>query len=261
MNGVSIIITVRNCEQYIEQCLESIIRQNFDDYEVIIFNDGSSDGTSEIISKFSNLKNFKVITSTPVGRGIALNAALNYSVKEYIAILDADDFVADKWLQKMVNILEADESIEILSCLPVYDITKVNLNIKSPLIEVINLMHGSFILKNPVNHSGVVMKKSVLVSLNGYDQLRKSLFDYDLWIRALFAGVKICRINEKLVYKRVHQNQSFENKKRLSYLTGCLMIRLSLAKRFNLAYIIIAILVFLYGLLPKNIRLIANKYL
>ncbi|MEY2702110.1 MAG: hypothetical protein RLY43_743 [Bacteroidota bacterium] len=261
MNGVSIIITVRNGELYIKSCLESIIRQDFHDYEVIIFNDGSTDGTSDKLSEFSNFKKFKVITSNAVGRGVALNTGLNYSTKKYIAILDADDFVADKWLSEMVGILEADKSIDILSCLPEYEIKKMNLNMSSQFKDVINLTHDKFIFKNPVNHSGVIIKKSAIDNLNGYDQLRKSLFDYDLWRRALFAGLKICRINEKLVYKRIHKNQSFENKKRLEYLTGCLIIRLSLAMKFNLAYIIVAILVFLYGFLPKNIRFIANKYL
>lgn len=94
MPKFSIIIPVYNIEEYLKECLESIINQSFKDFEVICINDGSTDNSLEILQKYAEKdKRFKVLNQENQGQGIARNNALNIANGEYILFVDPDDFI------------------------------------------------------------------------------------------------------------------------------------------------------------------------
>ena len=94
MPKFSIIIPVYNVEEYLEECLESIINQSFKDFEVICVNDGSTDNSLEILQKYAeNDERFKVLNQENQGQGVARNNALNIANGEYILFVDPDDFI------------------------------------------------------------------------------------------------------------------------------------------------------------------------
>ena len=94
MPKFSIIIPVYNVEEYLEECLESIVNQSFKDFEVICVNDGSTDNSLEILQKYAeNDERFKVLNQENQGQGIARNNALNIANGEYILFVDPDDFI------------------------------------------------------------------------------------------------------------------------------------------------------------------------
>ena len=94
----SIIVPVYNTEKYVKRCLDSIKSQSFKDYEVIIVNDGSTDNSSDIISKYS----YKVINQENLGLSMARNNGVKESSGEYLIFLDSDDYI-EKDLLKEVN--------------------------------------------------------------------------------------------------------------------------------------------------------------
>ncbi len=94
----SIIVPVYNTEKYLKRCLDSIKNQSFKDYEVIIVNDGSTDNSSDIISKYS----YKVINQENLGLSMARNNGVKESSGEYLIFLDSDDYI-EKDLLKEVN--------------------------------------------------------------------------------------------------------------------------------------------------------------
>lgn len=94
MPKFSIIIPVYNIEEYLKECLESIINQSFKDFEVICVNDGSTDNSLEILQKYAeNDERFKVLNQENQGQGVARNNALNIANGEYILFVDPDDFI------------------------------------------------------------------------------------------------------------------------------------------------------------------------
>ena len=94
MPKFSIIIPVYNVEEYLKECLESIINQSFKDFEVICVNDGSTDNSLEILQKYAeNDERFKVLNQENQGQGVARNNALNIANGEYILFVDPDDFI------------------------------------------------------------------------------------------------------------------------------------------------------------------------
>ena len=94
MVDVSIIVPVYNGEKYLNQCLDSISNQTLKDIEIICVDDGSTDKTPSILKKYSSKDNrFKIITTENNGQGSARNTALNEASGEYIAFVDADDWI------------------------------------------------------------------------------------------------------------------------------------------------------------------------
>ena len=94
----SIIVPVYNTEKYLKRCLDSIKSQSFKDYEVIIVNDGSTDNSSDIISKYS----YKVINQENQGLSMARNNGVKASIGDYLIFLDSDDYI-EKDLLKEIN--------------------------------------------------------------------------------------------------------------------------------------------------------------
>lgn len=94
----SIIVPVYNTEKYLKRCLDSISKQSFTDYEVIIVNDGSTDNSSNIISKYP----YKVINQENQGLSMARNNGVKVSSGDYLIFLDSDDYI-EKDLLKEIN--------------------------------------------------------------------------------------------------------------------------------------------------------------
>lgn len=98
---VSVIIPVYNVEQYLSDCLNSVINQTLKDIEVIAVNDGSTDGSLDILNRYSYKYSFiKVISQPNKGQGMARNIGLKKSNGEYIYFLDGDDYVDKSTLEE-----------------------------------------------------------------------------------------------------------------------------------------------------------------
>jgi len=98
---VSIIIPVYNVEEYLERCLNSVFKQTLKDIEIICVNDGSSDKSREILAKYEEISNFKVIDQINSGLSVARNTGLLAAKGEYVGFLDSDDFIDSEFYEKL----------------------------------------------------------------------------------------------------------------------------------------------------------------
>ena len=108
MPYVSIIIPVYNVEKYILECLESVIGQTYNDYEVIIVNDGSDDISDLLISNFiveNKADKFRLITKENGGVSSARNVGLDVAKGEWVTFIDGDDWVEPDYLKVLVDCL------------------------------------------------------------------------------------------------------------------------------------------------------------
>jgi len=102
MPKISVIIPAYNAKAHIDKCLTSIMEQTFNDFEVIIVNDGSTDNTLELINKYTNKDGrFICYTQENNGQAAARNFAIEKAVGEYITFIDADDYVENTMLEKL----------------------------------------------------------------------------------------------------------------------------------------------------------------
>lgn len=91
---VSIVIPVFNVERYISECIYSVIGQDYDNIEIVVVNDGSTDGSLEILEGFrSRFSNFKIINQENQGQSVARNSGFEASSGDYVLFVDADDWI------------------------------------------------------------------------------------------------------------------------------------------------------------------------
>lgn len=104
---ISIIVPVYNVKDYLRKSIDSYLNQNFNDYEIILVDDGSKDGSEKICDEYKDkYNNIKVIHQKNIGAHNARNAALKISNGKYVCFFDADDYVEFNMLDKLYNIAE-----------------------------------------------------------------------------------------------------------------------------------------------------------
>lgn len=107
MSKVSIIIPVYNVEKYLQKCLDSVQAQTFTDFEAICVNDGSTDGSAEILQRYAfQDQRFKIITTVNGGLSSARNTGLKHAEGEYIYFMDSDDFIHNRLLETALSFAE-----------------------------------------------------------------------------------------------------------------------------------------------------------
>lgn len=112
MLKISVIIPLYNKKNYITKCIESIFSQDYLNYEIIVVNDGSTDGSEQLIKKHEN-SNFKIINQTNQGVSSARNTGILASNGNLIAFLDADDYWRKDHLSKLFNTFEIFPDLNI----------------------------------------------------------------------------------------------------------------------------------------------------
>lgn len=112
---VSIIVPVYNAEQYLEQCIDSILCQSYTDYELILINDGSSDGSARVCDQYAEKdKRVRVIHQKNAGVSHARNVGIDNAAGEYIVFCDSDDYVEKDYLYDLVSSLPANSDADTL---------------------------------------------------------------------------------------------------------------------------------------------------
>lgn len=101
----SVVIPLYNKEKYIAQTLETVLKQSFDDFEIVIINDGSNDKSEQIVQQFSDTR-IKYFSTENHGAAAARNLGIEKSQSSYIAFLDADDLWLPNHLEELKNLIE-----------------------------------------------------------------------------------------------------------------------------------------------------------
>ena len=112
---ISVIVPVYNVEEYLEECLENIQNQTYTDIEVILVNDGSTDGSKEICERFClQDSRFKLINQENQGQSVARNRGFKESRGQYIMFVDSDDVVKEDLVEVLFSYMKAD--VDIVEC-------------------------------------------------------------------------------------------------------------------------------------------------
>lgn len=104
MVKISVVLPIYNREQYLENTLNAIINQTFEDFEVICINDGSTDNSLDIVNEFSkDDSRIKVFTQDNLGAGCARNNGLKRAEGQYVFFMDSDDFIVPSFLERILD--------------------------------------------------------------------------------------------------------------------------------------------------------------
>lgn len=176
---VSIIIPVYNGEKFIKKCIESILKQTYQNYEIIIINDGSTDRTKETIESLKNEK-LKLYNIKNAGVSNARNYGMNQANGDYILFVDADDKIDNKTLEVLVN-KQKEYKVDIIRYNGYIQDEKGNfeklempidnntiINSKKDLKKIIKLINGSLRCYSPllfIRNSDIIQFDSSLTYL------------------------------------------------------------------------------------------------
>jgi glycosyltransferase involved in cell wall biosynthesis len=211
---VSVVITAYNCEAYIGEAVESVLNQTVPAHEIIVVDDGSTDGTREILEHFAT--RIRVISRSNGGPSAARNAAVAAATGHWIGFLDGDDVWLPSKLEQQLAV-GVDPSVAL-----VYS-DRFNIGNRGSFPEVqseIQRMYSGdvfedlMLLGNHITNSSVLIRAAVFRELDGFDEQLPPAEDWDLWIRvAETYRIGVCP--EPLVRYRFHDGMISGNPQKM----------------------------------------------
>ena len=204
MGTVAVIIPAFNAADYIREALESVLRQTRQPDEIIVVDDGSTDGTAEIAETFPGVT---VIRQANRGVSAARNHAIGAAASEWIAFLDADDtWRADK-LEKQMAALAATPGYDACTCNAVAlragedpDLPETPPLRLPPSDQIAQGLRGRL----RVPPGTVVVRRDRVQGLGGFNEEAHFGEDWDMWLRLANAGCRFLLVAEDLLFIRMH---------------------------------------------------------
>ncbi len=235
---VSVIMPVYNAGDYLVEAIDSILKQTYRDFELIIVDDGSRDNSWEIIGNFQKkypklIKSYRLDKTINYAGNGAVNYGFQYASGEYIVRMDADDISLPRRLEKQVKFMQDNPEIILLGS-KAYVIDK---NGKITGKKNVPLTHGKIYegygVVHPIIHPTVMIRRSLLPDEGRiYEKKYGINSDYYTFFRLLNCG-KFANMDEYLIKYRVH-GKNFSYKKPKERFMNSVKIRLSAI--MNLGY-------------------------
>ena len=211
---VSIIIPAYNAERYIKESIYSVLQQTFSDWELIVMDDGSTDGTADIVHQYSNLdKRIRYLYQENGKQGKARNNAIRQATGQLIAFLDADDIWLENKLSVQVNALSKNGVDLVFSDAFLFE--KIPVSSNNLMGAFTGLLEGANGIKkmleiNRIPILTVLATKKSLESVNFFTEVTaiQNAEDYHLWLKLLMKGYRLLGTGETLACYRVHDTAS-----------------------------------------------------
>lgn len=209
---ISVLLPLYNAEAYLEQCLESILNQTYAHFEVIAVNDGSTDSSAAILSRYSQTDTRIKPLHLPENKGIvaALNAGTAHCRGKWIARMDADDLMHPQRLEKQLIALQSNPGIDILGCR--IKLFRYEGELSPGQIRYRDWSNGlltdaeiksNMFAESPIMHPTFFLRLETFKHLGGYLE-NPWAEDYDILLRAYVKGMRFGKLPDILVDKGDH---------------------------------------------------------
>jgi glycosyltransferase involved in cell wall biosynthesis len=206
---VSVIIPAYNAAGFVRRAVDSVLGQGFQDFELLVVDDGSTDATREALAEYGD--RLRLLGQDNDGPAAARNHGLQHARGEYVAFLDADDYWKPEKLQRQVELLDARPEIGFCSTA-----TEVTDSVGRPAgnwpcrpeagpLPDILFLHGTVISGST---SGVLARRNLIDAVGGFDPTLRGFEDPDLWIRLAARAGYACIPEPLTVVVRTHNSVS-----------------------------------------------------
>lgn len=203
---ISVIMPVYNAEQYVGEAIESILNQTFIDFEFLIFNDGSTDNSAEIVQHYADKDKRIIFYNYTENTGYLkhLNEGIDKAKGKYIARMDADDISLPQRFDKQVQFMEENTEVILLGtgykAFPNQDFVwlpqEKDADIRVQLLQECAFAHPTVLIRTSV------LKNNRLY----YNQVYYPAEDYHFWVMLSSYG-KMANLTEILLLYRIHEKQ------------------------------------------------------
>jgi glycosyltransferase involved in cell wall biosynthesis len=213
---ISVLLPVYNARRYIGAAVESILGQTDGDFEFVIIDDGSTDGSTELLESFAAREpRIRLISRPNTGYVRALNEGLESCRGEFVARMDADDVAAPQRFERQRTYLQQHPECSVVGCAVEWidsdgaKFCEQQMPLAHEAIES-RLLQGL----GALSHPGAMIRRTALVEAGGYREEFCGVEDHDLWLRLAERG-RLANLPDVLLHGRVHaENFTFLNEQR-----------------------------------------------
>lgn len=204
---ISIVMPVRNEERFLPAALASLAAQTISNWELVVVDDGSTDGTAAILAAAAADPRVRVQSNRTKGLVSALNQGLAACRAPLVARMDGDDISHPQRFAKQLAIMKANPGTGLVAAafrhFPRRDLKVGMLAYEQWQNSLVShdLILADMFVESPFIHPGVMFRKELVVSLGSYRDMGWAE-DYDLWLRMAQAGIRFSRTAEPLLYWR-----------------------------------------------------------
>ena len=207
MPKVSVLMPVYNAEAYLKQAIESILNQTYGDFEFLIVNDGSTDGSRAVIESFTDARIQLIDNKNNLGIAQSRNKGLDKARGEYIALMDSDDISLPQRLAKQVAFMDGHRECGVCGSW-MLTIGRREGHIITYPTDCETIRCSMFFKNKGVANPAAIIRKSFFDRLKiRYDPDLKCFSDYDFWARCLHA-TQFANVNEVLLNYRLHETNT-----------------------------------------------------
>jgi CMP-N-acetylneuraminic acid synthetase len=208
---VTLYITNWNYAGYIQESIESALKQTFNDFELIIIDDGSTDLSREIILTYEEVDRVRIIFQENKGLNATNNVAIHAARGKYIMRLDADDYLDENALLVMVNTIDSNPDLAMVFPDYYYVDKKGEITAQE---RRHNFKDEVTLLDQPAHGACSLVRKDVLVEVGAYSSKFSCQDGYDLWLK-IIENYSVRNINLPLFYYRQHGKNLTTNNERI----------------------------------------------
>ncbi len=211
MSLVSIVTTVYNRDRYLTRAIESVLSQQYQDFEYIIWDDGSTDKSLDIAQYYASQDSrIKVVAADHQGRGISISEACKLAKGKYLGLVDSDDLIAVDCLTETVDFLSQNTQVDLVYT--DYLVVDANEKVKQYGPSCAIEYSPEKLLTDFMIFHFRLMKRSTFEKVGGFDPAFECGQDYDLCLR-LSEFAEIQHLKKPLYYYRQHTGSiSFEKR-------------------------------------------------
>ena len=232
MPKVSVVVANYNNARYLGKCLDSLLQQSYKDFEVLVFDDSSTDSSRELINSYISRDQRIRLIALPKNMGIAYvrSICLEHCAGEYVAVLDADDYAHPQRLLLQATYLDAHSDTVLVGS--DYGVIDEEGTIKKhrktvPVTDV--ELRWRLSIGNVYIHSTVMFRKTAALAAGGYDPNIACSEDMDIYCRLMPLG-KLASLPKPLAYWRTHHS-SYSKREPAKILTGTYKVLINNAKQ------------------------------
>ena len=216
MAVVSVVLPIFNGQPYLTGAIESLLSQTLTDFEIIAVDDGSTDQSLAILSRFARRDSrLRVIMRKNTGIETALNEGIDAARSEFIARMDSDDVACPDRLQNQLAFMQAHDRVVLLGgAYRLIDGVGRYLATLTPPADNPSLQELALSGRNPFCHPLVMMRREAVLRAGGYREDLPAAEDLDLWLRLGEIGELAC-IPEVLLSYRLHAHSISERRQQM----------------------------------------------
>ncbi len=207
MARISVIMGIYNCASTLVEALDSLYVQTYQDFKIILCDDGSSDGTYKLAKEYAEHHENIILISNGGNKGLnyTLNHCLEYVDTKYVARMDGDDISLPTRFEKEVTFLDEHLEYAVVSSPMIYFDDEGDFRIGKAIEypEEKDFVHGT-----PICHAPCMARTKVIKAVGGYsvDERLLRVEDYHLWMKLYAAGYKAYNLQEPLYKMRDDRN-------------------------------------------------------